>query len=145
MTRQTLEARLLGRINRKRGDLFLRADFNGIGDYARVGHALRGLVRDGHLLKLGYGVYARARPSLLDGKPTPVKGMRELAAEALDRLGIKTELTDLEKAYNAGRTSQVPTGRVIGVSRPVRRKLVINGIALAFVAPARRTSPHKYL
>ena len=68
------------RIARKRGDVFLRADFDDLGGYDQVGRALRKLVREGRLMKVGYGIYARARPSLLDGKPTPTKGLRELAA-----------------------------------------------------------------
>jgi hypothetical protein len=48
---ETLEARLLKHIDRKRGDVFLRAD----GGYDQVGWALRGLVRDGVLSKSGKG------------------------------------------------------------------------------------------
>jgi hypothetical protein len=38
-------------------------------------------------------VSARARPSTLDGTPTPVKGLRALADEALRRLGVQTAPT----------------------------------------------------
>jgi hypothetical protein len=41
-------------------------------------------------------LYVRARPSTLDGSPTPVKGLRTLADEALRRLGIRTGPTRLE-------------------------------------------------
>jgi hypothetical protein len=34
--------------------------------------------------------------------------------------------------YNAGRTTQVPTGRVVGVRQRVRRKIGYNGISLSF-------------
>src|ERR1700686_4503807 len=106
---ESLEERLEKRIARKRGDVFLRGDFDDMGGYDQVGRALRQLVRKGRLLKAGYGIYARARPSSLDGKPTPTKGMRALAAEALGRLGIETVPTRMEQAYNAGKTTQVPT------------------------------------
>src|SRR6185437_2338062 len=59
----------------------------------------------------------RARPSTLDGTPTPVKGLRTLADEALRRLGIWTGPTRLEQAYGAGRTTQVPSGRRIAVDK----------------------------
>ena len=68
---ENLEDRLMMRIARKRGDVFLRADFRDLGGYDQVGRGLRQLVREGRLLKIGYGLYTRARPSLLDGKPTP--------------------------------------------------------------------------
>jgi hypothetical protein len=40
--------------------------------------------------------------------------------------------TRLERAYNAGETTQVPTGRVVGVTRRVRRKIGYNGVSLSF-------------
>jgi len=128
----SLEERLDKRIARKRGDVFLRTDFDDLGGYDQVGRALRGLVRKGRLLKAGYGIYTRARPSSIDGQPTPTKGLRELATEVLGRLGIETAPTRMEQAYNAGQTTQVPTGRVIGVRSRVRRQIVYNGLPLRY-------------
>jgi hypothetical protein len=137
---ESLEERLEKRIARKRGDVFLREDFSDMGGYDQVGRALRILVSKGRLMKVGYGLYARTRPSVLDGKPTPTKGLRELAAEALGRLGIETVPTRMEQAYNAGKTTQVPTGRVIGVRGRVRRRINYNGFPLGYerVGPAPR-------
>lgn len=129
---ESLEDRLEKRIARKRGNVFLRADFSDLGGYDQVGRALLGLVRKGRLIKVGYGMYARARPSIIDGRPTLTKGLRELAAEALGRLGIETVPTRMEQAYNAGKTTQVPTGRVIGVRGRVRRKINYNGFPLGY-------------
>jgi hypothetical protein len=132
MKADTLEARLLSLIDRKRASVFLRTDFADLGGYDQVGRVLRGLVREGRLLKLGYGLYTKARPSLLDGAPTPVKNMRDLAAEALGRIGVETAPTRMQEDYNANRTTQVPTGRVIGVRGRVRRKITYNGVPLSF-------------
>jgi hypothetical protein len=71
----SLEGRLEKRIARKRGDVFLRADFDDLGGYDQVGRALRGLVRKGRLMKIGQGLYARARRSSLDNKLMPEKGL----------------------------------------------------------------------
>ena len=130
--RETLETQVLKRIDRKRGDVFLRADFGDLGGYDQVGRVLRRLVREGKLLKIGMGLYTRARPSTLDGAPTPVKGLRSLADEALRRLGIGTAPTRLEEDYAAGRTTQVPAGRRIAVSKRVRRKIGYNGVVMSF-------------
>ena len=78
MRPETLESRLLKRIDRKRGDVFLRADFEDLGGYDQVGRALRQLVRDGQLIKVGQGLYARARPSMTSGEPVPVGGLGSL-------------------------------------------------------------------
>jgi hypothetical protein len=136
----SLEQRLAERIARKRGDVFMRADFDDLGGYDQVGRALRGLVRKGRLMKVGYGLYVRARPSLIDGAPTPVKGIREVAREALGRIGVETDLTPLERAYNAGISTQVTTGRVVGVLGRVRRKINFNGVPLRYerVGPSPR-------
>jgi hypothetical protein len=60
--------------------------------------------------------------------------------EALGRVGIETFPTRLERAYDAGKTTQVPTGRVVGVARRVRRKVGYGGVHLSFerAEPERR-------
>jgi len=130
--RETLESRIMERMARMRRDVFLRADFAALGGYDQVGRALRNLIAGGKLLKIGSGLYVRARPSTLDGSPTPVKGLRALADEALRRLGIRTGPTRLEQAYGAGKTTQVPSGRRIAVNRRVRRKIGYSGVLLSF-------------
>jgi hypothetical protein len=129
---ESLQQRLDRIIARKPGDVFLRADFSDLGGYDQVGRALRQLVRKGRLLKVGYGIYTRARASILDGTPVPTQGIRELAAEALGRLGIETAPTRWDEANASGKSTQVPTGRVIGVRGRVRRKISYNGFPLKY-------------
>ncbi len=131
MRAENLETRILKRIARKRGDVFLRTDFKDLGGYDQVGRVLRGLVRKGQLLKLGHGVYSRAVQTPFSDKPIPPKGLATLR-EALGRLGIETAPTRMQRAYNEGRTTQVPTGRVVAVTKQVRRKIGYNGIFLSF-------------
>lgn len=131
MKPETLQTKLQKRIVRKQGDVFLRADFEDLGGYDQVGRVLRELVRKGQLLRLGYGVYARAIKSPLSGKPMPPRGIATVA-EAVERLGVKTVPSRLEQDYNAGKTTQVPTGRVIGIQGRLRRKLGYNGITMSF-------------
>lgn len=131
MKPETLETKLLKRIDRKRSKVFLRADFSDLGDYDQVGRGLRQLVRDGRLVRVGQGLYARARPSMMNGDPVPVGGLKALK-EALRRVGVETRPSRLERACNAGETTQVPTGRVVGVTRRVRRKIGYGGFSLSF-------------
>jgi Family of unknown function (DUF6088) len=132
MKPETLETRLLKRIDRKGGDVFLRADFEDLDGYDQVGRALRRIVREGRLVRVGQGLYARAEAAPSDGRPIPTKGFRAMATEALSRLGVETVPTRLEQAYNAGRTTQVPSGRVVGVRKRVRRKIGYDGIFVGF-------------
>jgi hypothetical protein len=132
MRSDNLETRLMKRIDRKRGDVFLRSDFSDLGGYDQVGRALRLLVKKGKLLKIGQGLYTRAAESPFDGTPAPIKGLYALAAEALGRLGVESAPTRFEQAYNAGKTTQVPAGRVIAVRKRVRRKIGYKGIFMSF-------------
>lgn len=133
MKPETLETKLLKRIERKRGDVFLRADFGDLGGYDQIGRALRQLVREGKLVRVGQGLYARAVPALSDGRPIPATGgFRAMAQEALGRLGIDALPTRLERDYNAGRTTQVPSGRMVAVKKRVRRKIGYDGIYIRF-------------
>jgi Transcriptional regulator, AbiEi antitoxin len=52
---------------------FLREDFADLGAYDVMGRELRKLVRDGALVRVGYGLYARAKRSVLSGIPIPVR------------------------------------------------------------------------
>jgi hypothetical protein len=128
----TLAEKVEARLARKKGDVFLRADFKDLGSYDRVGVVLGRFVRSGKLMKIGQGVYTRAAPSILDGKPVPVKGITAIMSEALKRLGVRTGPTRIERAYNEGRTTQVPSGQLIGVDRRVRRKLGYKGATMRF-------------
>lgn len=134
MRPETLEARILKRVARKRGDVFLRADFRDLGGYNQVGRCLGELVRKGKLIKLGQGLFTRVAPdpSPLSGKPSPVKPLRTLATEALARLGVEAGPTQLDIDYAAGRTTQVPSGRAITVNKRVRREIGYNGARMHF-------------
>jgi hypothetical protein len=131
MRAANLQTRVMKRIARKRGDVFLRADFRDLGGYDQVGRILRALVRNGRLLKIGYGIYTRAVKSPFSDKPVPPKGLATLT-EALKRLGVEITTTRLEQDYNAGRTTQVPTGRVVAVRGRISRKLGYEGVSLSF-------------
>ena len=79
--------------------------------------ALRGLVRNGRLLRLAYGVYGRAVASRLSGEPLLYNpnGFAGAARQALTKLGVKWEPIEAERAYNEGRSTQVPVNPVVRV------------------------------
>ena len=59
------------RLSRSRRYVFIRADFEDIAGYDQVGRVLRDLVKDGELIKVGYGVYTKARKNPMTGKLMP--------------------------------------------------------------------------
>ncbi len=112
---KTLRERIEARIARKRGDdVFLTREFRDLGGEDQVLRALRGLVSKKRLVRLGYGVYGRAAVSRLSGEPIlySPNGFLGAARQALNKLGVAWEPTDAEKAYNEGRSTQVPVNPV---------------------------------
>jgi hypothetical protein len=124
--RKTLRYKIEERIARKMGDdVFLTREFANLGGEDQVLRALRGLVRDGRLVRLGYGVYGRAVVSRLSGQPMLISsnGFIGAARQALDKLGVQWEPTESEKAYNERRSTQVPVNPVVRVKGRFRRHL----------------------
>lgn len=119
-----LEDRLRIAIGRRRDEVFLRTEFARLGSEAQLSRALRALVADGVLVKIGKGVYAKAEPSVLSGNPIPVQPLEILAERALHKLGVPTFPTMLEEEYNSGQSTQVPSALVINTGRRrIARKL----------------------
>jgi len=123
---KTLRERIETRIGRKRDeDVFLPREFADLGGEDQVLRALRSLTREGRLVRLGYGVYGRAITSRLSGKPIlySPNGFAGAARQALTKLGVKWEPTEAERAYNEGRSTQVPVNPVVRVKGRFSRRL----------------------
>ncbi|PNW65402.1 UNVERIFIED_CONTAM: hypothetical protein BEN50_03670 [Euhalothece sp. KZN 001] len=129
---QTLEQKISERLTQTEGDVFLRKDFQDLGSYSQVGRVLHHFVIQGKLVKIGYGLYARGTTSPLSGELMPQKPLPELALKVLERLNIEVEPSSFARAYNEGRSTQVPTGRVIGVKQPISRKIGYDGKYVTF-------------
>src|SRR4029077_3945440 len=124
--RTTLRGRIEARIARKPGeDVFLPREFADNGGEDQVLRVLRGLVREGRLVRLGYGVYGRAVVSRLSGEPMlySPNGFLGAARQALTKLGVAWESTEAERAYNEGRSTQVPVNPVVRVKGRFSRRL----------------------
>ena len=123
---KTLREKIEQRIVRNNGeDVFLTREFKKLGGEDQVLRALRALVDAGRLVRLGYGVYGRAVVSRLNGKPMlySPEGFSGVARQALDKLGVEWEPTEAERAYNEGRSTQVPVNPVVRVKGRFSRHL----------------------
>lgn len=67
----TTKDRIQSQLNRSKRYVFTRDDFRDIAGYDQVGRALRTLVNEGKLMKVGYGVYTKARRNIITGKSCP--------------------------------------------------------------------------
>jgi len=121
-----LREKIEQRIVRNKGeDVFLTREFKKLGGEDQVLRALRALVDAGRLVRLGYGVYGRAVVSRLNGKPMlySPEGFSGVARQALDKLGVEWEPSEAERAYNEGRSTQVPVNPVVRVKGRFSRHL----------------------
>jgi hypothetical protein len=123
---RTLRERIEDRIARKRrDDVFLPREFRDLGGEDQVLRVLRALVREKRMVRLGYGVYGRAVVSRLTGEPLlySPNGFLGAARQALTKLGVSWEPTEAERAYNEGRSTQVPLNPVVRVRGRFSRRL----------------------
>ena len=123
---KTLRERIETRIARKRtDDVFLPREFRDLGGEDQVLRVLRTLVRENRLVRLGYGVYGRAIVSRLSGDTIlySQNGFLGAARQALTKLGVPWEPTEAERAYNEGRSTQIPVNPVVRVKGRFSRRL----------------------
>jgi hypothetical protein len=118
-TRPTLQEQIETRITAKPDSVFLTREFADLSGERQVLRSLRKLVDEGKLMRLGYGIYARAEISPLTQQPMLAarNGFVGASREALTKLGIAWEPTEWETAYNQGRSTQVPVNAVVRLKR----------------------------
>ena len=123
--RNSLQAKLEERIAERSDDVFLTREFADLGGERQVLRALSKEVEAGRLIRLGYGVYGRAFKSRLSGKPVLYNkgGFSGAARDALTKLGVRWEPSEAERAYNEGRSTQIPVNPKLRVKGRFSRKL----------------------
>ncbi len=85
-------------------------------------------------MKVGYGLYAKARLNRITGKPmlSAKGGFAQVAKEALSRLGVKWESSKSTAAYQAGST-QIPANAEVIVFERFNRKIGTDRFELKMV------------
>jgi hypothetical protein len=123
---KTLREKIETRIARKCGeDVFLTREFRDLAGEDQVLRALRVLVREKRLIRLGYGVYGRAVVSRLSGEPIlySPNGFLGAARQALTKLGVAWEPSESERNYNERRSTQIPLNPVVRIRGRFSRRL----------------------
>lgn len=124
MKRLSLKSKVATKISRSNREVFLRSDFEKLAGYDQIGRALRQLTSDGVLIKVGYGLYAKARPNRITGKPmlSAKGGFTQVAEEALSRLGVKWEPSESVLNYQSGST-QIPANAEVIIFERFNRRI----------------------
>lgn len=121
-------------VRRRAGQVVLRSELEGLGSTSQVTHALKALQRDGELIRLGAGVFAKAHKDAETGAVRPLAAFEALAREAAVKLKMVPEsksggVAGTAKSLRGGSDSLVlDTGR-----RRVSRKLTLGGRTVAYV------------
>lgn len=128
----TTKARIQSRLKRSKRYVFTRDDFKDLAGYDQVARALRELEKEGLLLKVGYGVYTKARQNAITGKLMPAApgGSVAVVIEALDRLKVDYRLVGATSAYNSGKSTQIPASLKIKTSPRFKRALSVGNSKL---------------
>lgn len=99
-----------------------------LGSHSAVQRALAQLIRDGQLVRIGVGVYARTKRSAVTGNVIPVAPMEVLAPEALALFGVEVLASRAYRDYNEGKTAQVPAQFLMNTGkRRITRRLQFKG------------------
>ena len=133
MPRMTTKDRVLASLRRSKSMAFVRKDFERFGEYRQVSRAIKELVEKGALVRVGYGTYAKTRPSSISGKQVPAEPLLNIAFEIMRKLGVKAEVGSDARALQEGRSTQVPMLPVLNVGKArVRRKIFYGNKTVAY-------------
>ena len=133
MTRlKTLKDKIQYRIKKSQDNIFLVKDFIDLSGQDQVLRALRKLTAEKLILRLGKGIYSKAKTSSISGKTIPIENLRNLAISAMKKLGVVVMPTYAEQAYNNKLTTQVPNGFIIGVNKRVSLNISFEGTTIKY-------------
>ncbi|MDV2080374.1 DUF6088 family protein [Marinobacter xestospongiae] len=122
--KRSLLTKISEKIRKSKNTVFLREDFSSLGDYDQVGRALSKLVARGRLVRIGKGLYAKARLNRITGAKMLAApgGFDQVSKEALNRLGVNWAPGRAEVAYQNGST-QIPSQTVVRVYGRFNRQI----------------------
>ena len=141
MTKLNIQDRMIRSISNRAGEVFLRSDFEGMGSQSLVSRGLSTLVSAGRIVRIGYGVFAKAKVSSISGKPIPRQPLEVLTQEALKKLGVVPELGKAQTEYAKGDSTQIPMQTVFNTGRRrISRKITVGNRTASYENNYRTTA-----
>jgi hypothetical protein len=128
----SIECKIQERFDAIAGEVVLREDLTVLGSYRQISRALNRLIQKQQLIKIGFGLYAKAKPSHYIDDAILREPLATVATQALDRLGVKWELGQALQDYNAGRSQQVPIKFIVRLKSRLRRELAVGMRQITF-------------
>ncbi|NTW52693.1 MAG: S-adenosylhomocysteine hydrolase [Chlorobiaceae bacterium] len=122
----SIRNRMIRSVSMRQGEIILRSDFDRMGSQSQISRVLSDFVREGRLVRIGHGVFAKARISDLTARPVPREPLEVLAAETFRRLNIEVDQGRAQRDYASGKSTQVPVQAVFNTGRRrISRKLTL--------------------
>jgi hypothetical protein len=128
----TLKDTIQYRIKKSKEIVFFASDFEDLSGRNQILRALKNLVNEHLIIKVGQGVYTKAIKSPFSDKYIPADNLRNIAISFLKKVGVEVIPTRAELDYNNKQTTQVPDGFIIGVSRKVSRSISFGDAVIRF-------------
>ncbi len=128
----TISSKVKARLNRSKRFVFTRADFTDIAGYDQVGRVLKKFVDTGYLLRIGYGLYTKARTNRITGKLMPASpgGADGVLLEAIEKLGVTYKFDDFSQRSIDGDSLQIPASFKIITNNRFKRKIIVSNKAI---------------
>lgn len=128
----TIASKVKTRVNRSKRYVFARADFSDIAGYDQVGRELRKLVKAGLLIRIGYGLYSKARTNSITGEIMPASpgGADGVILEAIEKLGVDYKFDDFSQRSIDGDSLQIPASFQIITNNRFKRKIIVSNRAV---------------
>jgi hypothetical protein len=104
----TIKRQILEQISKSRAKVFVPGDFKDIASYPQIMRALKLLIADEKIIKIGYGVYSKAAINQFTKRPRPLFDPVTTARAMFKKLKIKWNYSPAVIAYNRGETTQIP-------------------------------------
>jgi hypothetical protein len=120
-----LESRLLISIRKRPGNVIFRREVANLGSESQLSEALKRLLAEGKLVRLGAGVYVKAHRAS-NGTVQPDASHEALEREVFQRLGVRVRVIEV------GREGNAPLLMLDASSHRITRKLQRRGSALTF-------------
>lgn len=126
MPQSTVKDKVIAKIKKSPSSVFLRKEFDQLGDYRQVSRAINEAAASGMLVKVGFGLYAKARPSTISGKPVPTAPLLNIGLEVMQKIGVKADVGKDAVALREGRSTQIPMLPIINIGKArVSRKIAV--------------------
>ncbi|MEQ4676015.1 DUF6088 family protein [Providencia vermicola] len=123
-----LKQKLLRSIANRKGTVILRSELEHLGSKSQIGKVLAALVKEGIIIRVSLGVYAKTRFNRFAGKRTVAAPFESVVEETFQKLNVQVTQGQALEDYNAGKTTQIPMQLQIRTpGRKISRNITVSG------------------